>query len=653
MNLLLLGVLILLSKPHTANPVKNETMIKILNPAERALINKQQFTARPSNYENFYKLYEDFASKHIPLYITIDPFLHVSHVLYDYSLRSAELNYFYPTLVEITKFMVEEMRKLTRVKHKEISHTARRNLAYFEVALKLLDENFTPDPDVSGKVEHDIRAIEEHEGFDSSYTMGIMEDFSQYVPRGHYTRNETFKRYFKAMMWYGRMSFYLSPRGKKNLRNIQLTRQAILITKTLMDNPKILEKWKSIYEPTAYMVGKSDDLSPLDLIPLVRKHFPQFPIGFHDDTKIVAFMQEVTQLRPPRIFSTYYTDREKPRVILSSFRFMGQRFVPDSYMFQNLVYTAVGTREKPRLFPKGLDILAVLNIPRAEEILRDYYNEFSYFGYKEMLDSLRLIFSKLSRRDWHQNAYYHWLYIIYLINITPEGIIPMFMVTPAYQDKLLVTSLGYWAELRHDTILYAKQSYTAKVTAVPPERKFSKIVYVEPLPEVYKELQEFADSLRIKLTTYNILDPVISSKLESFSEIVSKLEEISLRELDGKSPTPSECEELYKIGTILQQLVRIPGKEKYTSQTDKKMALVADVHTDPNSKKVLEVAVGNPLIIYAVIPYNGDNYLAAGGMFSYFEFTHPMDDRLTDEKWQNMQPYDRIEDWMRSFVITK
>jgi len=83
------------------------------------------------------------------------------------------------------------------------------------------------------------------------------------------------------------------------------------------------------------------------------------------------------------------------------------------------------------------------------------------------------------------------------------------------------------------------------------------------------------------------------------------------------------------------------------------MALVADVHTDPNSKKVLEVAVGNPLIIYAVIPYNGDNYLAAGGMFSYFEFTHPMDDRLTDEKWQNMQPYDRIEDWMRSFVITK
>lgn len=653
MNLLLLGLIIMLTRSPASKPVKNEDMLGLLNPAERELIKKQNFAARPSNYENFYELYEDLARNQRPLYITVDPFLHVSHVLYDYSLRSAELNYFYPELVEITKFMLGEMQRLSRVKHRKVSQAARRNLAYFEVAMKLLDGSFTPDPEVGSEVEHDIRAIEEHMGFDSSYTMGILEDFSQYVPRGHYTRTETFKRYFKAMMWYGRMSFYVSPRGKTASRNIMLTRQAILITKILMDNPEILKKWKSIYEPTAYMVGKSDDLSPLDFIPLVRKYFPKFPVGFHDDNKILAFMEEASQLRPPRIFSTYYTDREKPTVTLPSFRFMGQRFVPDSYMFQNLVYRAVGTRRKPRLFPKGLDILAVLNIPRSEEILREYYNEFSYFGYKERLDTLRSIFSRLSRKDWHQNAYYHWLYIIYLLNIPPNGMVPTFMVTPAYQDKLLVTSLGYWAELRHDTILYAKQSYTAKLTGIQEKKKFVKILYVEPLPDVFGELREFADSLRIKLSTYNILDPSISSKLESFSRIVSRLQEISARELEGKSPTISECEELYGIGKILRELVKIPGKEKYTTQIDKKMALIADVHTDPNSKKVLEVGVGNPLVLYAVIPYEGDKYLATGGMFSYFEFIHPMKDRLTDEKWQNMQPYDRIEDWMRSFVITR
>jgi len=35
------------------------------------------------------------------------------------------------------------------------------------------------------------------------------EDFSQYVPRGHYTRSETLKKYFVGMMWFGRMTFLL------------------------------------------------------------------------------------------------------------------------------------------------------------------------------------------------------------------------------------------------------------------------------------------------------------------------------------------------------------------------------------------------------------------------------------------------------------
>ena len=35
------------------------------------------------------------------------------------------------------------------------------------------------------------------------------EDYSQYLPRGHYTRTDPLKAYFKSMMWYGRMTFRL------------------------------------------------------------------------------------------------------------------------------------------------------------------------------------------------------------------------------------------------------------------------------------------------------------------------------------------------------------------------------------------------------------------------------------------------------------
>ena len=60
------------------------------------------------------------------------------------------------------------------------------------------------------------------------------------------------------------------------------------------------------------------------------------------------------------------------------------------------------------------------------------------------------------------------------------------MQTKAWQDKELTTVLASWAELRHDTILYAKQSYTVRQVAAPVEKPV--VSYVEPVPEFYNRL---------------------------------------------------------------------------------------------------------------------------------------------------------------------
>ena len=36
---------------------------------------------------------------------------------------------------------------------------------------------------------------------------------------------------------------------------------------------------------------------------------------------------------------------------------------------------------------------------------------------------------------------------------------PLYMQSPNFLDKQIQTSLGSYAELKHDTLLYAKQSY--------------------------------------------------------------------------------------------------------------------------------------------------------------------------------------------------
>jgi len=70
-----------------------------------------------------------------------------------------------------------------------------------------------------------------------------------------------------------------------------------------------------------------------------------------------------------------------------------------------------------------------------------------------------------------------------------------------------------------------------------------------------------------------------------------------------------------------------------------KTTLVADVHTHTAESNVLEEGVGYvDLIITACPAPEGSIFLAAGPVLSYYEFKHPMSDRLTDEAWRQLLP---------------
>jgi hypothetical protein len=91
-------------------------------------------------------------------------------------------------------------------------------------------------------------------------------------------------------------------------------------------------------------------------------------------------------------------------------------------------------------------------------------------------------------------------------------------------------------------------------------------------------------------------------------------------------------------------------EEEITSEADERMAVVADVHTDVNTGQVLEEGVGDAFLIYVIAPVEGQLVATQGGVFSYYEFTQPMDDRLTDEAWQALEPKRDLPIWTGSFV---
>jgi hypothetical protein len=48
---------------------------------------------------------------------------------------------------------------------------------------------------------------------------------------------------------------------------------------------------------------------------------------------------------------------------------------------------------------------------------------------------------------------------------------------------------------------------------------------------------------------------------------------------------------------------------------------------------------------------DGQQLVAVGGVFSYYEFKQPIADRLTDEAWQAMDPRPARPVWTASFVV--
>jgi hypothetical protein len=79
---------------------------------------------------------------------------------------------------------------------------------------------------------------------------------------------------------------------------------------------------------------------------------------FADPEKFAAFKKAAETLPPPQVNSMWVWIWEDPEQATKGYRFMGQRFTLDAYVFGQLIWRKVGTIDNPRGLPKGLDYFA-------------------------------------------------------------------------------------------------------------------------------------------------------------------------------------------------------------------------------------------------------------------------------------------------------
>jgi hypothetical protein len=698
-TIVIVGLFITMGNGQQTNPQEfslEGLSVRILSPAAREILQKNGFIVYPGYADDMEDAYNKLCKDDKPVFVTTDAMLHTAHIFFDYLLRIIEIEKLDPAIRKLTDLMLEASgTQYAKAKNPEVKEAARLNIGFFSVAKSLLDEDFKPSEEVADMVKKEIGHIMAHEGIkprallpyvknpNPFKTPYAFEDYSQYVPRGHYTRNETFERYFRTMMWYGRVGFILRPGLEEPERGYgrKMTLQALLITDALLSSEKGIPLWKTVYEPTVFFVGKADDLAVEDYKSLIGKVFPKSGgIDRYADTKdLDSFIEQSLKLMPPRILSSVAIGEDEPIAsVTMGFRFMGQRFIPDSYILGQLVYGASDGKlafrhtgsGKPftmenlpnvgpaRAFPRGLDVFAVLGSERALEILNKE-GDTAYTDYDDQMKLLRKEFSKVTVEKWNQNLYWRWLHsLLPVLELQEREYLPAFMRTPAWLDKCLNTTLGSWAELRHDTILYAKQSYTAMALAAMPLQKPKPYGFVEPYPEVYSRLRDMMTRLKDYMKEHELAPMTVTQKVAEFETLLNQLIDISEKELDQKPLSEGDYVLLRSFGARLKSLAQFPRDvlSKITSDTDSKMSIVADVHTEINTRQVLEEAVGHPFNIMVIVEDDRGRRVCNGAVFSYYEFKHPMRDRLTDEKWQLMLKQRKNPpqpEWVKSFMDLK
>lgn len=612
-------------------------------------------------YNEFYQAYESVRYDSTPIFVTTDAVFHVYHLIFDKMLRDLERVSFTDTLKELSMAMVEASSAQYEVlKGTEMEEAALRNVAYFTVPALIYDLPVTIPGEALTLAEAEVALIESQAGTQTSpiWDTGeqaeddtYIEDYSQYIPRGHYTMDEGLKTYFKAMMWYGRMTF--------RLKDPIETQRALLVVQAMRtaqteSGRTAQELWQNIYDPTVFIVGKSDDLSIYEYGALSDKIFGSSPDlrSFADPTLAAAFQEAAKALPAPQINSMWvwiWQDRDEAT---KGFRFMGQRFTLDEYVFGQLIWRKVGTLDQPRDLPKSLDFLAAMGSAEAYSIL-DEMGETSYENYTKQMTKVTGEVAEFGLDSWTQNLYWSWLYALQPIFAVKGEQYPAFMQTQAWLRKDIQTALSSWTELKHDTILYSKQ-VMAEMGGGPSDQVPHG--YVEPNPEAYARLLALVNMTRDGLENRGLLDDVTSGNLDNLIDEVDFLLDVSQKELAGQTLTDDEYWRIQYFGGWLEALTVAAADVADPMQGggdlhDQKSALVADVATGIG--RVLEEGVGYPTNIYVVTPTEPYT-VAVGAVYTYYEFTVAQDDRLTDEAWQELlesSSAPTAPEWTSSFIV--
>lgn len=253
-----------------------------------------------------------------------------------------------------------------------------------------------------------------------------------------------------------------------------------------------------------------------------------------------------------------------------------------------------------------------------------------------------------------KEVYSDWLYSLNSLLTPVPNSYPNFMRGKAYPFLRLNTYLASYTELKHDTVLYAKQG-VAEMGG--PDYEDTEIEidtrgYVIPEFELYQRVYQLLKSIRAGLAKRQLMPLNTNKPMVRLEKLVASLAEISHKELNGQMLSKEEYQLIEFIGGDLEHFWKetiLVGKNNPEDMllNENNAQLIADIFTGPGS--YLHVATGYVHPIYVIFSIEGKPRIGRGGVMSYYEMI--LGERLNDQIWrEQLRKRPQRPAWVNNFI---
>ncbi|HCY43682.1 MAG TPA: hypothetical protein DHV48_20505 [Prolixibacteraceae bacterium] len=658
---------------------------------EKELIRKNGFVVTERlRQESFNDHFKVIYKKDLPVFVSTDAILHAYHASYDAILKDVEKDFLFDNIQLLLFKMSRSMSDLAKKygNNPGMEKMLKDVDVYLTVPLKLMGAYVSPYyPSNKGTIDTILSFIdgcqmEKYNLFSAVCKREI--DFSQFTPRGHYLDEENLTRYFKAMMWLGRSEIYLSlPKSdlsyyecSEQQLNDMVVRQSVdaLLLVELLEMSGANIYYELIEDVISIFVGEQDNVTYPQLKSLLTELNIKDASALLNPDTLAQFQKTLgtkTYSSQQIVSQLLFNDPLSPEAAkpASAFMLFGQRFVIDSYITGNVVFDHIFYQGDKicRLYPSTLDIMFAFGNDASTQLL---IPELQKYSYSSNLAGLRYLIDQYDDSFWESSLYCLWLKAIKTLSPKSPGErenLPPFMQTGAWGLEKLNTQLASWTELRHDNMLYAKQSYTTGGACSFP------CGYVEPNPEFYQVINKSAQIAMDRLVFSGILssenDKKLFTYLQRLQGVTDTLTSISEKELGNISIDDEE-------NTFIKNLFIREGRHGsgYWPPTgwypelfyniedvEKNDFLVADYHTTPTDcignmiGAVSHAGTGYIDMLITVINMPDDQKIAfVGPVMSYHEYVTTNFLRLNDTEWKEYYFQESFRpEWVNGYLADK